>query len=107
MAVFIKYIIVEFGITGLTPQLNIIDVAADNKIVGPVSMAELVSVPKVYKYEYVTLDPTKHLLFSIDGGVTLQNEDRYPKAVNETGYIEDKVQNIEMNTRQDINIAGH
>lgn len=75
-------------ITGLTPTIDIIEMGTiTNTLI--VSSASLTEVGiGWYRYNFVTYDPTKSYVFTIDGGVSLPACERYKYGGNES-YVED------------------
>jgi hypothetical protein len=74
--------------TGLSPTIDIIDIEADTIIVNNGSMTALTTMPHAYIYDFTAYNELKKYAITIDGGVSLNDLDRYQYATNFDGDIE-------------------
>jgi hypothetical protein len=79
---------------GLTPTIRIRDLSNDSLLVNDASMSE--SGDGWYKYEFNFYDKDKEYAIRCDGGVTLNDSDRYTYAGNEN-YIDDIDETVSQN----------
>ena len=74
--------------TGLTPAITVWEDDA-TVVVNAQTMSEIAG--GFYKYDFEDYDEAKIYCISADGGVTLQDNDRYVLATNELGGIEESL----------------
>jgi hypothetical protein len=91
-----KTITVQFtssgvSVTGLSPTINIYNVATNALVVTNGSLTEIGS--GWYKYNFTAYDYTLNYVFTIDGGVSLSANDRYKYGGNES-YEEDTTDGV-------------
>ena len=85
--------------SGLSPTIDIVDIEADTLVINSASMTALTTMTHGYYYDFTTYDETKKYAITVDGGVVLNNLDRYQFASNEGGIIEEDMQFL-------IDVAG-
>ena len=73
--------------SGLSPTIQIADAVADIFVVNT-TMTALTTITHAYKYDFTTYDATKSYAIFVDGGVTLNNLDRYQDGTNANKEIE-------------------
>ena len=66
--------------TGLTPAITVYDLSDNSVVVNASAMSEVAN--GIYKYSFTTYDVTKEYAIYVDGGVTLDNTDRYQYSSN-------------------------
>jgi len=67
--------------TGLSPTLDILDIEADTLVVSGQAM-ESTALNGFYKYEFTSYNAYKNYAILCDGGILLDNSDRYQYGVN-------------------------
>ncbi len=75
---------------GLTPTIDIIDIDLDSIVVNGAVMAALTGMTHVYIYNFAE-NRNKNYAITVDGGITLNDLDRYQFGTNDPGGTKDDV----------------
>jgi len=67
---------------GLTPAITIYDLSDDSVVIAADAMSEVAT--GIYKYDFVAYDPAEDYGMYVDGGVALDDIDRYQAGSNST-----------------------
>lgn len=89
--------------TGLTPTIKIYDLIDSSLVVDGEACIEVAE--GAYKYDFVAYDENKDYYILVDGGIALNNVDRYKFSGNMNNVLEQLVVNLD-STLTDIKGAG-
>jgi hypothetical protein len=73
---------------GLSPIIDIVDIETDSLIVNGAAMTALANMTYAYKYDFAAYNELKKYAITVDGGIVLNDLDRYQFALSEGGDIE-------------------
>ena len=74
--------------SGLSPTINIVNVATGSLVVSAASMIALSQMTHAYTYDFTDYDDDVNWAITVDGGATLNDQDRYKFAGNENKGLE-------------------
>lgn len=72
---------------GLSPVIKIVDIELDSIIVNNAAMTALAAMTHCYSYNFSTYNESRNYAITVDGGVALNDSDRYQFTTNENNTI--------------------